>query len=36
MHKGDWGEMGTLIEVDLDEADTRTSIKQKLEAKVIS
>ena len=34
MHKGMWGEIGTLVEIDLEESDSRTSIKRKLEAKV--
>lgn len=34
MHKGTWGEMGALIEVDIDSSDNPSSIKQKLSEKI--
>lgn len=34
MHKGPWGELGTLIEIDIDENDKTSEMKQKISALV--
>jgi len=34
MHKGSWGGIGTLVELDLDASDTKETIKQKVSDKV--
>jgi len=34
MHKGTWGEIGTMVDIDIDESDNQTTLKRKLAKKV--